>query len=73
MTRPVELGYWNVRGRGEKLRHLLEYCGVEYTQVVYQLSKKDLERWVHVDKPKLIGQNPAVTLPYLIDGDRLIS
>ena len=30
-------------------------------------------QWFNEDKPKLIGKNPALTLPYLIDGDKVIS
>jgi len=31
-SQPVKLGYWNLRGLCEKIRHIIEYCGVPYTQ-----------------------------------------
>ena len=69
---PVKLGYWNVRGLGEKIRHIIEYCGLPYTQEVYR-NPEDGDKWFKEDKPKLIEKNPAVSLPYLIDGDKVIS
>ena len=68
----VTLGYWAIRGLSERCRLLLEYCGVPYNQEIYD-SQPGREKWQQTVKPKLIQQNPAVTLPYLIDGDKLIS
>lgn len=35
MSQKVTLGYWNIRGLAEKVRHLLEYLHIEYDQVIY--------------------------------------
>jgi glutathione S-transferase len=67
----VVLGYWDIRGLAERIRHLLEYTGLTYDQVFYAESKED--QWFQVDKPKLLEKNPAINLPYLIDGDKVIS
>jgi glutathione S-transferase len=67
----IVLGYWDIRGRAERIRHLLEYTGLPYDQVFYSESKED--QWFKVDKPKLLEKNPAINLPYLIDGDKVIS
>ena len=51
---------------------LLEYCGIKYDQEIYD-SQPGREKWQKEVKPKLIEKNPAITLPYLKDGDKLIS
>ncbi len=62
-TKPLILGYWNVRGRGGVLRNLLHYCEVPYEHRVY--TKR--EEWFDNDKYKLGFDFP--NLPYIIDGD----
>lgn len=65
------LGYWNIRGLGERVRLLLEYLGLKYEQVFYLESDED--KWFKNDKPNLKTKNPAANLPYLIDGDKVVS
>lgn len=65
------LGYWSIRGLAERIRLLLEYLGLEYEQVFYLESKED--QWFKVDKPTLLTKNPALNLPYLIDGEKVIT
>lgn len=65
------LGYWPIRGLAERIRLLLEYFGLEYEQVFYLESNED--QWFKVDKPKMLSSNPALNLPYLIHGDKVIS
>lgn len=65
------LGYWPIRGLAERIRLLLEYLGLEYEQVFYLESNED--QWFKVDKPTLLPKNPALNLPYLIDGENVIS
>lgn len=65
------LGYWQLRGLGEMIRELLEYTKLPYEQIVYPEDNED--KWFKEDKPKLIQKNPAITLPYLLDGDKVIS
>ena len=48
---------------------LLEFVGAEYDQEKYESR----EKWFNEDKPKLSEKNPALTLPYLLDGDKVIS
>jgi glutathione S-transferase len=71
MQEPVKLVYWAIRGLSERLRQLLEYCGVPYTQERYTVD--DREKWFSEIKPKLQEKNPAITLPHLIDGDKVIT
>ena len=72
MEQSVKLGYWKIRGMSEKIRHLLEYCGVPYTQEKYS-GPEDANRWFKEQKPKMMQKTPAINLPYLIDGDKIIS
>jgi glutathione S-transferase len=67
----LTLGYWFIRGLAERIRLLLEYLGLPYEQEFYFEDNED--QWFKVDKPKLLEKNPAANLPYLIDGDKIIS
>ncbi|CAK8678999.1 unnamed protein product [Clavelina lepadiformis] len=64
------LGYWDLRGRGEALRCVLEYLGVEYEDKRYKLSGEppniDGSSWFGV-KAQMNLDLP--NLPYIIDGD----
>jgi len=68
----VTLGYWAIRGLSERIRQLLEYLSIPYNEVKYE-GPEGRAKWFNEDKPKLIEKNPALTLPYLIDGDKIIS
>lgn len=72
MQGEVVLGYWNIRGLAERIRQLLEYCGLPYSETKY-CGQTDRERWNEEVKPKLILKNPAITLPYLQDGEKVVS
>lgn len=42
-----------------------------YTEEKYNGDNKD--KWFNEVKPELSKKNPAITLPYLLDGDKVIS
>lgn len=65
------LGYWPIRGLAERIRLVLEYTGLQYEQVFYY--EHDEDKWFKEDKPKHLEKNPAANLPYLIDGEKIIS
>jgi len=65
----ITFGYWKIRGLGAAARMMLEYAGVEYEDVQYD----DGAKWFKEDKPKLAKKNPLINLPYLCDGDVVIS
>lgn len=71
MEGKVQLGYWEIRGLSERIRMLMEYLGIQYEMIPY--NKDNREKWFNEIKPELQKKNPAITLPYLIDGDKLIS
>lgn len=66
----VRLGYWSIRGLAERIRMLLEYTGTPYEETKYTT---DNNQWFGVDKPELIKKNPAINLPYLVDGEKVIT
>lgn len=73
MEGKLVLGYWNIRGLGERVRQLLEYCGLPYTQIKYDgTTEAGRNLWNNEVKPQLLQRNPAANLPYLEDGDKLI-
>ena len=63
------LSYWNVRGRTEPLRMLLNFLELDYTYKGYELSQ--YVEWQTVDKPALGTDFP--NLPYLKDGDFILT
>lgn len=67
----VKLGYWAIRGLSERIKQLLEYTKTSYTLELYE-GPEGRDKWFSQDKPKLVEKNPAITLPYLIDGDKVI-
>ena len=71
MDQKITLGYWKIRGLGERIRLILEYTGVPYDQVFYLAD--DRQKWFEVDKPEHLKKNPAANLPYILDGDKVIS
>ncbi len=64
MEGKMKLGYWAMRGRGQVLRLLLTYTGLDWEEVTY----KEVSQWFGGgDKTKLGLEFP--NLPYLINGD----
>ncbi|CAK8678978.1 unnamed protein product [Clavelina lepadiformis] len=66
----IILGYWGIRARGESIRLMLEFCGVDYEDKRYEMigEPPNVNRsdWLDV-KFKLGLDFP--NLPYIIDGD----
>ncbi|KAL4445112.1 hypothetical protein ABPG74_018840 [Tetrahymena malaccensis] len=56
----IKLGYWDVRGRGEPIRLLLNYLQLDYVDEIYPLS--DREKWFNF---KSKSQELFINLPYL--------
>ena len=44
---PVKLHYFNLRGRAEYIRWILEFCGVEYEDIRYTF-----EEWPQIKQSK---------------------
>eukprot|EP01017_Pseudomicrothorax_dubius_P031019 TRINITY_DN3916_c0_g1_i3.p1 TRINITY_DN3916_c0_g1~~TRINITY_DN3916_c0_g1_i3.p1 ORF type:complete len:218 (+),score=54.31 TRINITY_DN3916_c0_g1_i3:38-691(+) len=63
--KPVLLSYWDIRGRAEPLRLLMEFLDVPYEQNLY----KDVSAW-QIEKSSV--PHPFPNLPYLVDGDKVV-
>lgn len=61
MSDKIVLGYWAFRGRGQPLRHLASYLGLDFEEKLYK-SEKEYKNDINS-----IGDFP--NLPYLTDGD----
>jgi glutathione S-transferase len=67
----LKLGYWGIRGLAERIRMLLEYTGLPYEEVKY--TGETAQQWFGHDKPEYAKKNPAINLPFLTDGDKVIA
>jgi glutathione S-transferase len=72
MEGKVTLGYWAIRGLAERIRQLLEYLSIPYQEDRYE-GAEGRAKWFSEVKPTLTERNPALTLPYLIDGDKVVT
>jgi len=62
----VILGYWAFRGVGQPIRNLLEYLNIPYQEKLYS----SMDEW---SKEKATLKSDFPNLPYLIDGDKIIT
>jgi len=75
---PITVGYWNIRGLAAPLRMQIMYSGVPLESVTYDIvvdpetGKSDASAWFNT-KPDLKVVNPLINLPYIKDGDKLIT
>jgi glutathione S-transferase len=65
----MEFGYWGIRGLGAAGRMMFAYADVEHADVQYT----DPVAWFGQRKPELIQKNPMVNLPYVVDGEVVIT
>jgi len=71
MTDKVVLGYWNIRGLAERVRLLLEYLHVPYEEKIF--TPETRPEWFEQLKIEYLKKNSAANLPFLLDGDKLIT
>jgi glutathione S-transferase len=73
----IEVGYWSIKGLGAPLRMMVMYAG-------YPLQSSNFDLKINADggydgsewftkKPELKEANPLINLPYVKDGDKIIS
>eukprot|EP01041_Mallomonas_annulata_P013015 gene13015-27463_t len=73
----ISVGYWSIRGLAAPLRMLVLYAGLPLDVINYDVKLKeeggyDASEWFSV-KPALKERNPLINLPFVIDGDIIIS
>jgi glutathione S-transferase len=78
LTAPMmEIGYWQIRGLGAPLRMMAAFAGVKHDAKLYPVHAKegggwDTSAWFDA-KPALKKKNALMNLPYIIDGDVVVS
>jgi len=77
---PLVVGYWSIRGLGGPLRMMCEYAGADYEAKTYEAKGRkrtfeglDKSAWFLDAKPGLVKQNALMNLPYVKDGDMVVT
>lgn len=65
------VGYQLIRGLGAPLRMICHYKSQDHTMVSYGADLA--EKWFKEDKPKLKEKNSCINLPYIINGDEVVT
>lgn len=65
------IGYHAIRGLGAPLRMMMFYKEKTFTSVGYGSDMK--EKWFGGSKPELSKKNSCINLPYVIDGDEVVT
>jgi len=65
------VGYHRIRGLGAPLRMMMFYKEKTFTNVAYGNDMK--EKWFGEAKPELIKKNACINLPYIVDGDNVVT
>lgn len=73
----ITVGYWTIRGLAAPLRMMVCYSGRPLENIMYDAAPTadggfDKSSWFD-EKPALKKKNPFINLPYVIDGDTVIS
>eukprot|EP01006_Ploeotia_vitrea_P009526 TRINITY_DN2254_c0_g1_i1.p2 TRINITY_DN2254_c0_g1~~TRINITY_DN2254_c0_g1_i1.p2 ORF type:complete len:436 (-),score=89.83 TRINITY_DN2254_c0_g1_i1:1747-3054(-) len=74
----IQFGYWDIRGLASSFRLFFQYMGIKFTDNQYSCVKKedgswDRSAWADVAKPPLKAREPLMNLPYLVDGDNVVT
>jgi len=77
VSHQFEVGYWKIRGFGAPLRMMAYYSGCHYVNKTYDFTGDapnwDTSSWFQNAKPALAAKNPLINLPYIIDGDLIVT
>lgn len=65
------LGYHKIRGLGAHLRMMFYYKGQKFSNVAYGADM--METWHAGKKTELVKLNACINLPYIIDGDVVVT
>lgn len=67
----LTLGYHLIRGLAAPLRMMCYYKEQKFVNVAFGADVK--EKWFEGKKPELVRKNGCINLPYIIDGDRVVT
>ena len=70
-SEPMTLGYWKIRGLAAATRMMFFYKSTSFKSVGYGEDAKD--EWFGKDKPDLAKKNSMINLPYIVDGDTVVT
>eukprot|EP01088_Endostelium_zonatum_P020166 TRINITY_DN728_c4_g1_i1.p1 TRINITY_DN728_c4_g1~~TRINITY_DN728_c4_g1_i1.p1 ORF type:complete len:242 (-),score=68.35 TRINITY_DN728_c4_g1_i1:50-745(-) len=70
-TQGFTVAYWQIRGLAAPLRMMCEYTNTPYNNVTY--TPAESHKWFKEAKPQLLEKNPLINLPYILDGDKVIT
>merc|ERR1712087_105893 len=71
MAEELTIGYWKIRGLAASLRMMCGYAGTPYVNKAY--GEDAMQEWFGKDKPQLAEKNSLINLPYIIDGDLVVT
>lgn len=71
MSGDLVIGYHLIRGLGAPCRMMCYYKSAPFTNVGYGADMK--EAWFGGTKPELAKKNSCINLPYVLDGDKVIT
>lgn len=67
----MKLGYHKIRGLAAPARMMFHYKKRSFEDVCYGEDMMDV--WFKVEKPELAKKNSLINLPYIIDGDLVVT
>jgi len=70
-SQEITFGYWKIRGLAAACRMMFYYKSVPFKNVAYGEDAK--EEWFGKDKPELAKKNSLINLPYLVDGETIVT
>ena len=74
----ITVGYWSIKGLAAPLRMMVMYKGEQLNNIQYDIKPKasgsgwDNTEW-STAKPDLRKLDPFINLPYIQDGEKIIS
>jgi len=72
----IEIGYWKIRGLAAPLRMMASYSGIPFKDTEYDYGSGPEYAgidWFKKDKPPLLEKNALMNLPYVKDGDLVVT
>jgi len=77
MPEKMEVGYWSIRGLGAPLRMICYYAEADFEPVLHEIEAKEgggwSADWFSKVKPGLAEKNALINLPYIVDGDVVVT
>jgi len=75
---PITIGYWAIQGLAAPLRMMVLYAEVPLRIRAYQCRDNNdgtynKDSWMKVAKPLLVKKHPLINLPFLMDGEMVVS